>query len=61
MYVFVRESNVLVALRKLKKKLEKEGVLVEMKKRVYAMRPGEKRRAKHRRAIIRAQKASARN
>jgi hypothetical protein len=30
-----------------------------MRKRAYAMRPGEKRRAKHRRAIIRARKAAA--
>jgi ribosomal protein S21 len=59
MHVFVRDSGIIIALRKLKKKLEKEGVPGEMRKRTYAMRPGEKRRAKHRRAIIRARKAAA--
>jgi ribosomal protein S21 len=58
MRVFVQDSNVMVALRKLRKKLEREGMPGEMKKREYAMRPGEKRRSKHRQAVKRYRKAA---
>jgi small subunit ribosomal protein S21 len=57
MKVYVN-GDVVKALRKLKKKLEREGVLRAMKRHEAFVRPGERRRQKVRKAAGRARKKS---
>jgi small subunit ribosomal protein S21 len=54
--VVVRNDNVDGALRILKKRLQKDGLLFELKKRESYMKPSEKRRVKRAAAIIRQKK-----
>ena len=54
--VVVRNDNVDGALRILKKRLQKDGLLFELKKRESYMKPSEKRRVKRAAAIIRLKK-----
>jgi small subunit ribosomal protein S21 len=57
MQILVRENNVDQALRVLKKKLQREGVLREMKLRRHYEKPSEKRARQHAAAVRRARKA----
>ena len=43
-------------LRKFKKKVEAEGIMEEIRKRMFFRKPGEKRRLKHKRAVNRQRK-----
>jgi len=54
--VIVRNDNVDGALRILKKRLQKDGLLFELKKRESYMKPSEKRRVKKAAAILRQKK-----
>jgi small subunit ribosomal protein S21 len=54
--VFVRDNNVDQALRALKKKLQREGVLREMKRRRFYEKPSEKATREKGEAIRRARK-----
>lgn len=56
--VFVRENNVEQALRVLKKKLQREGVFKEMKRRRSYEKPSERRAREKSEAIRRARKAA---
>lgn len=56
MEVIVRNGNVEKALRVLKNKIKKSGMLVELKDRAYYQKPSEKRRLAKKRGIKRAQK-----
>lgn len=56
--VFVRDNNVDQALRALKKKLQREGVFREMKRRRSYEKPSEKRAREQGEAIRRARKAA---
>ena len=44
MEVIVRNNNVEKALRVMKRKLKKEGLLLELKERAYYQKPSEKKR-----------------
>lgn len=57
MLITVRDNNVDQALRALKKKLQREGVLREMKQRRHYEKPSEKRARQHAAAVSRARKA----
>ena len=57
MEVIVRNNNVEKALRVLKRKIKKEGLLVELKERSYYQKPSEKKRLAKKRGINRALKA----
>jgi|TARA_B100001057_G_scaffold209578_1_gene210250 small subunit ribosomal protein S21 len=57
MEVIVRNNNVEKALRVLKRKIKKEGLLVELKERSYYQKPSEKKRLAKKRGIKRALKA----
>ena len=57
MQIIVRDNNVDQALRVLKKKLQREGVLREMKLRRHYEKPSEKRVRDHAAAIRCARKA----
>jgi len=57
MQVVVRDNNVDQALRALKKKLQREGVLREMRLRRHYEKPSEKRVRENAAAISRARKA----
>src|SRR3974390_2600233 len=54
--VFVRDNNVDQALRVLKKKMQREGVFREMKRRRFYEKPSEKARREKGKAIRRARK-----
>jgi small subunit ribosomal protein S21 len=54
--VFVRDNNVDQALRALKKKMQREGVIREMKRRRYYEKPSELRVREKSEAIRRARK-----
>jgi small subunit ribosomal protein S21 len=54
--VFVRDNNVDQALRALKKKMQREGVFREMKRRRFYEKPSEKSNREHAEAIRRAHK-----
>ena len=54
--VSVRDNNVDQALRILKKKMQKEGILREMKQRRYYEKPSEKKTREKGEAIRRARK-----
>jgi len=56
MQVTVRENNVDQALKVLKKKMQREGVFREMKRRKYYEKPSEKRAREKGEAIRRARK-----
>ena len=56
--VFVRDNNVDQALRALKKKLQREGLFREMKRRRAYEKPSEKRAREQSEAVRRARKAA---
>ena len=56
MQVFVRDNNVDQALRALKKKMQREGVFREMKRRRFYEKPSEKMAREKNEAIRRARK-----
>ena len=58
MQVLVRDNNVDQALRVLKKKLQREGVLREMKRRSAYEKPSERRVREKADAVRRARKAA---
>lgn len=58
MQVLVRENNVDQALRVLKKKMQREGVFREMKRRAAYEKPSERRVREKAAAISRARKAA---
>ena len=55
MEVQVRNNNVEKALRQLKRKIKKSGLLIELKERQYYQKPSEKKRLAKKRGIKRAQ------
>ena len=56
--VFVRDNNVDQALRALKKKLQREGLFRELKRRKAYEKPSEKKARKAGEAVRRARKAA---
>ena len=56
MEVQVRNNNVEKALRQLKRKIKKSGLLIELKERQKYQKPSEKKRLAKKRGIKRAQK-----
>ena len=58
--VIVRDNDVVQALKILKNKMSKEGVLTELKNRRYAEKPSEKKRRKHREALKKLRKSRGR-
>ena len=59
MEVIVRNNNVEKALRILKKKIKKEGLMTELRERQYYVNPSEKRRLAKKRGIARVAKERA--
>ena len=59
MEVIVRNNNVEKALRILKKKIKKEGLMTELRERQYYVKPSEKRRLPKKRGIARVAKERA--
>ena len=59
MEVIVRNNNVEKALRILKKKIKKEGLMTELRERQYYVKPSEKRRLAKKRGIKRVAKERA--
>ena len=57
--VVVRDNNVEKALRILKKKLQKDGLLKELKSRQYFEKPSEKKRRKKKEGIANYKKKQA--
>ena len=57
--VDVRDGDVIRALKVFKKKVEREGVLRDVRRQAYALRPGERRRMKRVKAIRRFRKIEA--
>jgi small subunit ribosomal protein S21 len=57
MQVIVKNNNVEKALRQLKRKIKKSGLLVEIKERQYYTKPSEQKRLDKKRGIARANKA----
>ena len=55
--VIVRNNNVETALRVMKRKLKKIGLILELKDRHYYQKPSEKKRLAKKRGIKRAMKA----
>ena len=58
MQVFVRDNNVDQALRVLKKKMQRDGVFREMKRRRFYEKPSEKTTREKGEAVRRARKAA---
>lgn len=58
--VEVFRNDVVQALRVLKMKVSKEGILADLKRHRHAEKPGEARRHKHREALKRARKSKGR-
>ena len=58
MQVFVRDNNVDQALRVLKKKMQREGVFREMKRRRFYEKPSERANREQAEAIRRSRKAA---
>jgi small subunit ribosomal protein S21 len=56
MEVIVRNNNVEKGLRVMKRKMKKEGLLLELKERAYYQKPSEKKRLAKKRGIKRALK-----
>ena len=59
MEVIVRNNNVEKALRVLKKKIKKEGLMTEFRDRLYYINPSETRRLAKKRGIKRVAKEQA--
>ena len=59
MEVIVRNNNVEKALRILKKKIKKEGLMTELRERQYYVKPSEIRRLANKRGIKRVAKERA--
>ena len=59
MEVIVRNNNVEKALRILKKKIKKEGLMTELRDRQHYIKPSEKRRLAKKRGIARVKKEAA--
>jgi small subunit ribosomal protein S21 len=59
--VEVYNNDVGQALKILKNRLAKDGILAELKKHKHAEKPGEKKRRKHREALKRMRKSKGRN
>jgi small subunit ribosomal protein S21 len=57
--VDVRDGDVVRALKVFKKKVEREGVLRDLRRQAYALRAGERRRAKRAKAVRRSRKIEA--
>jgi small subunit ribosomal protein S21 len=55
--VVVRDHDIQSALKRLKKKVEREGVLRAARSHEAYAKPSERRRLKHRRAVKRGRKA----
>ena len=58
MLVTVRDNNVDQALKFLKKKMQREGIFREMKRKVYYEKPSERKVREKAEAISRARKAA---
>lgn len=58
--VTVRDNDISQALRALKTRMSKEGLLSELKRRRHAEKPSEKKRRKHREAMKRMRKSKGR-
>ena len=56
MEVIVRSNNVAKAMRVLKKKLERDGLMLELRQRMYYEKPSLKRQREHRQNIKRCKK-----
>lgn len=56
MEVTVRSNNVIKAMRILKKKLERDGLMLELRKRMYYEKPSLKRQRKHKQNLRRCKK-----
>lgn len=56
MEVIVRSNNVAKAMRRLKKKLERDGLMLELRQRMYYEKPSLKRQREHRQNIRRCKK-----
>ena len=59
MEVIVRNNNVEKALRILKKKIKKEGLMTQLRERQYYIKPSERRRLAKKRGIKRVAKEQA--
>jgi small subunit ribosomal protein S21 len=59
MEVIVRNNNVEKALRVLKKKIKKEGLMTELRERQAYIKPSERRRLAKKRGIARVKKEQA--
>jgi len=57
MHVIVKNNNVEKALRTLKRKIKKSGLLVDLKERQYYQKPSEKRREAKKRGRVALRKA----
>jgi small subunit ribosomal protein S21 len=58
--VAVIDNNIERAMKELKNKMSREGVLTELKKRRFAEKPSEKKRRKHREALKKMRKSRGR-
>lgn len=58
--VIVKDNDVTYALKILKNKMSKEGVLTELKRKRFAEKPSEKKRRKHREALKKMRKSRGR-
>ena len=58
--VLVKDNDVVQALKILKSKMSKEGVLTELKRKRFAEKPSEKKRRKHREALKKMRKSRGR-
>ena len=54
--VQVRDGNVMKAMKILKKKLEKDGLMLELRRRMYYEKPSLKRAREHKQNIARCKK-----
>jgi len=56
MEIIIRPGqSIKAAIKRFKKKVEEEGLFEEMQKRRYFLKPGARRRQKHKRAVWRQQ------
>lgn len=60
MKVLVRDGDVERAIRMLKRKMVKEGVMRELKQRTHFEKPSEEKRRRHAAAVRRARRAAKR-
>lgn len=58
MLIFVRDNNIDQALKALKKKMQREGKIREMKRCTFYEKPSEKRTRRKAEAVRRARKAA---